>query len=323
MIVVTGAAGFIGSCVVARLNSQGRTDLILVDHYEDAHDPKRKNLDGKKYAQFFEKQDFLNVLLNDHVSFPVSHIIHMGACSSTVLEDAEYFDKNNFQYSRAVAQWALKHNARLIYASSAATYGDGSHGYHDDADSIRGCRPLNLYGQSKQKFDEWILDQGFWDKVVGLKFFNVFGPNEYHKDDMRSVVAKAYERVLREGRIALFKSYKKEYADGEQKRDFIYVKDAVDIVMYFFDHPEVNGIFNVGTGQARTWNDLAHAFFTAIGKNAVIEYIEMPEVLRGRYQYFTEADVRNLRRMGYTRSFTNLEDAIADYVGYLKDHSYL
>jgi ADP-L-glycero-D-manno-heptose 6-epimerase len=323
VIVVTGAAGFIGSCVVAKLNERGRQDLILVDHYDNDEDPKKANLKGKKYQCYFDKKDFLDIVRRDALEERVECVLHIGACSSTTLQDAKYFKENNFEYSCFVAEWALKHSARFIYASSAATYGSGEQGYKDDDASVRACKPLNLYGESKQKFDAWILDRGWQDKAVGLKFFNVFGPNEYHKGEMRSVIAKAYDRVIREGKMGLFKSYVKEYGHGEQKRDFIYVKDVVDIVMFFVDHPAINGIFNVGTGQARTWNDLARSVFAAVGREPQIEYIEMPEVLRDKYQNFTQADVSKLRMAGYVIPFTSLESAVKDYAGYLAAHRYL
>lgn len=322
MIVVTGAAGFIGSCIVAKLNEAGRQDLILVDHYDGEEDTKRANLNGKKFQKYLDKEEFLGLIRTDRLDPKVDSVLHIGACSSTTLQDAQYFQKNNFEYSCHVAEWSLKHKARLIYASSAATYGNGAQGYHDDDASTRLCKPLNLYGESKQKFDQWILDRGWQTKVVGLKFFNVFGPNEYHKGDMRSVIAKAYEQVLKEGKMMLFKSYRKDYADGEQKRDFIFVKDVADVVMYFLKHPQINGIFNVGTGQARTWNDVAGALFAAVGKKVNIQYIDMPVTLRNQYQYFTQADMTKLRQSGYTQSFTKLEDAVKDYVGYLRDRRF-
>lgn len=318
MIVITGAAGFIGSCIVAKLNDRGLEDLILVDHLHDGL--KEKNLEHKRYLRYYDKRDFLGRVKQNQLDASLKCIIHMGACSSTTLQDERYFLENNYAYTRTLARWALDHRVRFIYASSAATYGDGSAGYKDDEETIRRCSPLNLYGQSKQKFDQWVLDEGAIDKVAGLKFFNVFGPNEYHKGDMRSIVAKAYQRVVEEGAMSLFKSYTAEYGDGEQKRDFIYVKDVVDIVLFFMDHPRINGIFNVGTGEARTWNDLARALFAAAGKLPRIEYIEMPEVLRPRYQYFTQADMTKLRNAGYTKPFTKLEDAVADYVRYLAGH---
>jgi len=321
MIVVTGAAGFIGSCIVARLNEFGREDLIVVDHMDNAL--KEANLAKKKFVKFYSKKDFLRAVQENQLEENIECVIHMGACSSTTLLDADYFRENNLEYTRILAQWAIAHNVRFIYASSAATYGDGEQGYKDDEATIRKCKPLNLYGQSKQDLDQWVLDNGHIDKVVGLKFFNVFGPNEYHKKDMRSVVAKAYQRVVDEGKMGLFKSYNNAYGDGEQKRDFIYVKDAVDVVIFFFKNSTVSGIFNVGTGKARTWNDLAYALFKAVGKEPHIDYIDMPDGLKERYQYYTEADMSKLKNSGYTKKFTKLEDAVSDYVGYLKEHRYL
>jgi len=321
MIVVTGAAGFIGSCIVAKLNERGAGDLILVDHLHDGL--KEKNLEHKKYTQYYDKKDFLERVVQKRLKPDIECMIHMGACSSTTLQDKQYFEENNYQYTRTLAQWALNHGVRFIYASSAATYGDGSAGYCDDDETIRRCSPLNFYGESKQKFDRWVLDKGLIDQMAGLKFFNVFGPNEYHKGDMRSVVAKAYQRVAEEGEMSLFKSYNEQYNDGEQKRDFIYVKDAVDIVLFFVDNPDINGIFNVGTGEARTWNDLAESLFAATGRTSNIDYIEMPEVLKSRYQYFTQADMTKLRKAGYTEPFTRLEDAVGDYVRYLSDRRYM
>ena len=317
MIVVTGAAGFIGSCLAAELNSRGRYDLIVVDHLSGEDDPQKKNLAGKRYHRYYDKAEYLKLLKRDQFDFDVECILHMGACSSTTLQDADYFEKNNFEYTCVVAQWALKNKARLIYASSAATYGNGELGYSDDESLVPRLKPLNLYGESKQKFDEWVLERGFQSQMTGLKFFNVFGPNEYHKGDMKSVVSKAYERVVSEGKMSLFKSYDPQYKDGEQMRDFIYVKDAVDAVMFFMENPSVNGIFNLGTGRARTWNDLALALFAAVGRAPNIEYMEMPEALRGRYQYYTQAVMTKLREAGYTKAFTSLEDAVKDYCGYL------
>ncbi|MBF0619957.1 MAG: ADP-glyceromanno-heptose 6-epimerase [Candidatus Omnitrophica bacterium] len=322
MIVVTGGAGFIGSCMVAHLNAMGRTDIIIVDDMlpEDA---KKRNISARKYAAYYDKEAFLQLALQDKVPGDISHVIHMGACSSTTGTDRAYYMKNNFEYSCHMARWAFGKKARFIYASSAATYGDGERGYSDSVESIRHCKPLNLYGESKQLFDEWILENNFYDKVVGLKFFNVFGPNEYHKGDMKSVIAKAYGNVAGEGKMVLFKSHRPDYADGEQKRDFIYVNDVLSVMQFFCDHPEANGIYNVGTGEARSWNDLARALFAAVGKAPEIRYVDMPEHLRARYQYFTQADMSRLRAAGYTKPFMPLERAIKDYAEFLKNNSCL
>jgi len=317
VVIITGAAGFIGSCIVSKLNERGDEGLILVDHLDD--DLKKRNLEGKKYKDYFDKKEFLQRVKNNKIEGDAKALIHMGACSSTMLQDEQYYMENNYEYTKSLTEWAIKGNVRFIYASSAATYGDGAAGYMDDEETIRKCRPLNFYGESKQKFDLWALNKGLFDSITGLKFFNVYGPNEYHKGDMKSVVAKAYRRVMDEGKMALFKSYKPGYKDGEQKRDFIYVKDAVDIVLYFLDHPKINGLFNVGTGKARTWNDLARALFEAVGKRPEIEYIEMPETIRPRYQYFTQADMAKLKNVGYNKPFTKLEEAVKDYTSYLAE----
>ncbi len=321
MIIITGAAGFIGSCVLAFFNRQGVRDVLAVDHLN--HPLKEANLAGKHYERYFEKDVFLKLLCRDDLPEDVETVIHMGACSSTTLQDEMYYRENNFEYSRYIARWCLKHDVPLIYASSAATYGDGSAGYSDDNETTRRLSPLNLYGRSKHDFDLWVLDERLDREFVGLKFFNVYGPNEYHKGEMRSVVCKAYPDAAHKGRMRLFQSCHADYDDGEQKRDFIYVKDAVDIVFYFHAQRNVKGIYNVGTGKARSWNDVAKALFSALDKPAVIEYIPMPEHLKGRYQYFTQAQMGKLRSAGYGKAFTELEDGIADYAGFLKDNRHL
>ena len=321
MIIITGGAGFIGSCIVSKFNQRGKTKLAIVDCLD--HELKKKNIEKKKYSKYYDKKEFISLIRKDKLKEDVEAIFHLGACSSTTLQDAPYFEENNFQYTLDLAQWALSKNVRFIYASSAATYGDGLQGYQDDHSRLHELKPLNLYGMSKHKFDLQALKEGWLEKIAGLKYFNVFGPNEYHKEDMRSVVAKAYQRVTEEGVMTLFKSYRNDYKDGEQKRDFIYVKDAVEATVLFYDNPKANGIFNVGTGQARMWNDLARSLFTAVGKRPNIQYIEMPEILRDKYQYFTQADVGKLKAAGYLKPFTKLEDAVFDYVKYLKGHKFL
>jgi ADP-L-glycero-D-manno-heptose 6-epimerase len=320
-VIVTGGAGFIGSCLIHKLNSAGITNIIVVDHLDDSL--KWKNLVGKSIEDYIAKEKFLDALESAKLKSPFDFIIHMGACSSTTETNGEYLMENNYLYSKRLAKWALARKVPFLYASSAATYGDGSLGYSDDDQVSLGLKPLNLYGYSKQLFDLWLIKNGLTAQVTGFKFFNVFGPNEYHKDNMRSVIAKVFDGVSRGERMRLFRSYVKEYPDGEQKRDFIYVKDAVDIVYYFMEHPDKHGIFNVGTGNARSWNDLARGLFAALGKPEQIEYIDMPGQIRDKYQYFTQADLSKLTKAGYTRKFYPLEEAIADYSGYLKNQSYL
>jgi len=321
MVIITGAAGFIGSCLLWKLNEEGISDLILVD--EELTPEKKPNIEGKKYKDFIEKDKFLSLVSSGKIGKKLDAIFHLGACSSTTVTDEAYFKKNNVEYSQKLAEYALKNNARFIYASSAATYGDGENGYSDEDEMTYKLKPLNAYGRSKQEFDLWVLKKGIGDKVVGLKYFNVFGPNEYHKNDMRSVIAKSFDEVVKTKKMRLFKSHKKEYKDGEQKRDFIYVKDAVDATYYFLEARGKNGIYNIGTGTARTWNDLAFALFKALGIPPKIEYFDMPEKLRNKYQYFTRADTAKLRHAGYKKDFMSLEGAIKEYAGFLKEKRYL
>jgi ADP-L-glycero-D-manno-heptose 6-epimerase len=238
----------------------------------------------------------------------------MGACSSTTERDADFLMENNFHYTCRLADWAIEHGVRFIYASSAATYGDGAQGFSDNDETSPLLRPINMYGYSKQLFDLKVLRERIADRVAGIKFFNVFGPNEYHKDDMTSVIFKAFHQIRETGMVRLFKSYKPEYPDGGQKRDFVYVKDCVDVLWWLLNHKEANGIFNLGTGKARTWNDLIRAVFAALGLPPQIEYIEMPEAIRGQYQYFTEAKMEKLCAAGCLTAFRPLEEATADYV---------
>ena len=322
MVIVTGGAGFIGSAIIAALNNRGITDVLVVD--ELACDEKWKNLRNLSFADYVEKGDFLEMVLANKISPPAKAIFHMGACSSTTETNASYLLRNNYEYSKLLAQWAADTNVRFIYASSAATYGDGSEGFGDDEEKIDRLRPMNMYGFSKQLFDLWARRNGLLKKIVGLKYFNVFGPNEYHKADMRSFILKAFEQIPAAGKVRLFKSHNPKYADGEYVRDFIYIKDAVDMTLFFLDNPQTGGLFNIGTGIARSWNDLVKATFAAIGKKPNIEYVEMPESIRSQYQYFTQADISKLRRAGYKKQTTTLEDAIKDYVcNYLQKDGYL
>ena len=312
MIVVTGGAGFIGSAIVWKLNQRNKTNFIIVD--ELGQDEKWKNLVGLKYNEFVNKHEFIEQILDDIVPYNIDAIIHMGANSSTTEKDADHLMDNNYHYTQELAKYCLEKNIRFIYASSAATYGDGSLGFNDDESKIETLRPLNMYGYSKQLFDLWAKRTGALEKIVGIKYFNVYGPNEYHKADMRSVVHKAFEQVRDTGKVRLFKSLNPKYKDGEQMRDFVYVKDAVDMTLYFLDHSEKNGLYNVGAGKARTWNDLVKALFDAVGKPVNIEYIDLPQHLAEKYQYFTEADLTKIRTAGYTNQTISLEDGVLDYV---------
>lgn len=320
MIVLTGGAGFIGNCFLWKLNQEGIEDILVVDQLGSSE--KWKNLLGKRFRDYLQKDTFLALVEENKLPKP-THVIHMGACSSTTNTDADYYVENNYEYSKKIASWALANKAAFIYASSAATYGDGSFGYSDGIENTKRLKPLNMYGYSKQLFDLWAMKNGLLDRVTGIKFFNVFGPNEYHKGDMRSVVCKAFPKLRDEGKISLFRSYDPEYADGGQKRDFIYIKDAVEVLYFFFKYPGKTGIFNLGTGEARSWNDLASAMFKAMGKRPDIEYVDMPGNLIPKYQYFTEAEMGKLREAGCDHKFMPLEDSVKDYIGYLKEDRYL
>ena len=310
--IVTGGAGLIGSNVARILNARGDSDILVVDHLRgDAL--KRRNLDSVQHSAYMERDEFREALRAGHVEVP-RVVYHLGACSSTTETDEDFLDDNNTAYTRELCEWCLAHGVRFVYASSAATYGDGSRGYSDDEAGIPELRPLNLYGWSKQKFDLWSLSTGASKHIAGLKYFNVFGPGEDHKGDMRSVVAKQYATVRDEGRIALFKSDRPDCADGCQDRDFVYVKDAAAVTVWLGEHPDVCGIFNCGTGHARTWLDLARALFAAVGREPLVDFVEMPAKLKGKYQYHTEARMEKLRAAGCDVPFRPLEDAVADYV---------
>jgi ADP-L-glycero-D-manno-heptose 6-epimerase len=325
MIIVTGGAGFIGSAIVAGLNKRGISDIIIVDRL--GSDQRWKNLVNLQFADYIDKEEFLDMVAEDVVGFSVEAVFHLGACSSTTETDVSFLMENNYEYTKLLAQWSVDESIRFIYASSAATYGDPGapgQGFVDDEDKVEALKPLNPYGYSKQLFDLWAKRNGLLNKIVGLKYFNVFGPNEYHKADMRSFVLKAFEQINTTGKVRLFKSHLPDYKDGEQKRDFLYIKDAVDMTLFFLDNPETSGIYNLGAGSARTWNDLAKAVFAAMGKSPNIEYIDMPDSVRNQYQYFTEADISKLRSAGYNSSITSLEQAVKDYVtNYLTRGEYL
>ncbi|MFC1566274.1 ADP-glyceromanno-heptose 6-epimerase [bacterium] len=309
MIVVTGGAGLIGSAIVWELNNRGIDDIIVVDHLGDSE--KWKNLVNRKFADYYEKGEFLEKLLKGDFK-KIDTIFHMGACSNTQEYDATYLIENNFEYTKKLAEYSVKNNIRFIYASSAATYGDGSLGYSDS--SIDNLKPLNMYGYSKHLFDLWAQKKGYLDKIVGLKYFNVYGPNEYHKGDMRSLVNKAYCQIKETGKLKLFKSYKSEYKYGEQMRDFLYVKDAVKMTVSFMSKKNVSGIFNIGSGRANTWNKLAECIFKAMDMKPKIEYVDMPDYLKEKYQYHTKADTSKIQEAECTGDLFTLENAVADYV---------
>ncbi len=310
-IIITGAAGFIGRNTVAALNARGVTDLVLVDQL--GTDDKWANLRGLEFEDLLAPAAFLALAESGRAPAPEA-VIHLGACSATTERDADFLLENNYRYTRRLCEWTLGHRARFVYASSAATYGDGAQGYSDDDARLPALRPLNMYGQSKHLFDLWARKHGLLDRIVGLKYFNVYGPFEDHKRDMRSLVHKAYGQILARGWIELFESDRPDYAHGEQKRDFIYVRDAVDVTLHFTGNRATSGLFNCGTGQARTWLDLARALFAAMDRKPDIRFIPMPAVLRGKYQYFTQAETTKLRAAGYTAPFTSLEDGVRDYV---------
>ena len=310
-IIVTGGAGFIGSNVVRALNGRGEEDILVVDDLN--HPLKERNLASLRYAEYLDKRELRPAIASGRYA-EAEAVVHLGACSSTTERDEAYLDDNNTAYTDFIAKWCIDGGRRLVYASSAATYGAGECGYSDDVALIPRLKPLNLYGLSKQKFDLIAIERGYLDKIAGLKFFNVFGPGEGHKGTMRSMICKSYSQILETGRIGLFKSYRPEYPDGGQVRDFVYVKDVVAQILFFLDDPSKNGIFNCGTGHARSWVDLATAVFRAMGREPAIDFIEMPEELRSQYQYFTEADMAKTRAAGFKRPFMALEDAVEDYV---------
>jgi ADP-L-glycero-D-manno-heptose 6-epimerase len=310
-VLVTGGAGFIGSALVWALNRRGCDQVVVCDILGTTE--KWRNLTPLRFADYVEAADLLPRLQSGALG-KFDLVLHMGACSATTEKDATYLAKNNYEFTKDLAHWALANKVRFVYASSAATYGDGSAGMEDDESKLDTLRPLNIYGYSKHLFDLHARRAGILNKLVGLKFFNVYGPNEDHKGDMRSLVHKSFAQVQGKGVIQLFKSYRDDYQDGEQKRDFLYVKDCVAMTLHLAATPRACGLFNIGSGQARTWVDLSHAVFSALKKKPVIKFIEMPETIRDKYQYFTQANLLRLRGAGYAAPVTSLENAVRDYV---------
>jgi ADP-L-glycero-D-manno-heptose 6-epimerase len=312
MIIVTGAAGFIGSAFVGKLNSEGVRDILVVDNL--ASTSKWKNLVKKSFREYLHKDQFLSMLKSDNLPSSVDAIVHLGACSATTESNMDYLMVNNVKYTQTLAEFAIARDIRFVYASSAATYGDGDSGYDDTLDNIEQLQPLNGYGYSKHLFDLWAKRLGLFNKIVGLKFFNVYGPNEYYKGEMASVVWKAFNTIRDTGAFSLFKSHRPDYKDGEQKRDFVYVKDCCDVMWWLLNNPKANGLLNLGSGKARTWNDLVTSVFTAMNKPVNIQYVDMPPKLINQYQYFTEAPIERLIAAGYNQKLHQLEEGIHDYV---------
>jgi ADP-L-glycero-D-manno-heptose 6-epimerase len=311
MIIITGAAGFIGSNMVSKLNSEGINDIAIVDDFTS--EIKNRNLSNKTFRDQIDRNKFFEWLDRNHIN--IQFIAHIGARTDTAESDKNVFDRLNLEYSKRVWDCCVKYNIPLIYASSAATYGLGENGFSDDHKLIEKLKPLNLYGESKNEFDKWVLRQKtsppYW---AGLKFFNVYGPNEYHKGRMASVIYHAWCQVIKTGKIKLFRSHNPEYRDGEQKRDFIYVKDVLDVIYFLMNSRKYQGIYNLGTGRARTFLELAGNIFKSTGRTENIEFIDTPEDIRDRYQYFTRAEMEKLKLAGYSREFTDIEAGINEYI---------
>jgi ADP-L-glycero-D-manno-heptose 6-epimerase len=321
MIVVTGSAGFIGSCMVAKLNHEGYNDIVLVDDFTKTE--KAPNYQGKKYSQLVDRKDFIKWMGENHHF--IQMVIHMGARTDTTEFDYEVLKKLNLEYTQSVFNACVEYGIGLIYASSAATYGLGELGYLDNHELPYQLKPLNAYGVSKNEFDKWLLQQPrkpyFW---AGLKFFNVYGPNEYHKGRMASVILHSYEQIKKTGGMKLFRSHNPKFKDGEQLRDFVYVKDVVDVIFFLMQQRKDSGIYNLGTGKARSFLDLTRNTFKAMGVAENISFIDTPVDIRDKYQYFTEANMAKLISIGYTKPFTSLEDGVKDYVqNYLMKGAYL
>jgi ADP-L-glycero-D-manno-heptose 6-epimerase len=316
-ILITGGAGFIGSALVWELNRRGCENIVVCDRLST--DEKWKNLVPLKFADYIDGNDLLQAVQHAPAKLGrFDHVLHLGACSATTERDADFLMRNNYEFTKQLCQWSLANQTRFVYASSAATYGDGAHSMDDQMPDIHALRPLNMYGYSKHLFDLHAKREGWLPSIVGLKYFNVYGPNEDHKADMRSLVHKACGQILATGKVQLFKSHRPDYKDGEQMRDFLYVKDAIRMTLHLAETPSAGGLFNLGSGKAHTWVELATAIFTALGKQPNIEFIDMPEHLQSKYQYYTCADIAKLRASGFTQEITALTEAVRDYVqGYL------
>ncbi len=316
-VLVTGGAGFIGSALVWELNRRGYENIIVSDRL--CSDEKWKNLVPLRFHDYIDGSDLEQRVRTSPESLGKFDVIfHLGACSATTEKDADYLMRNNYEFTKTLAEWALTKSTRFVYASSAATYGDGALGMDDQMSDLHRLRPLNMYGYSKHLFDLHAARTGMLRRIVGMKYFNVYGPNEDHKADMRSVVHKAYGQILLTGKVQLFKSHRPDFKDGEQMRDFLYVKDAIQMTIHLASEPLVSGLYNLGSGQAHTWVQLARAIFAALGQQPNIEFVEMPEHLKSKYQYFTCADIAKLLQSGYQQPLFALADAVRDYVqGYL------
>ena len=321
MIVVTGAAGLIGSAVVRNLNKEGKTNLLLVDHLGTSE--KWFNLRSLEFSKYMEKNEFLALIEQELKGEKttdlenIEAIIHLGAQSSTTEKNVSYLIENNYRYSIQLAELASLKKIRMVYASSAATYGDGNQGFDDEIKDLEKLRPLNAYGYSKHLFDLWLLKKKFLPNFAGIKYFNVFGPNEYHKENMRSLVLKAYEQIQKTGKLALFKSYHQDYEDGKQKRDFLYVEDAAKMTVHLsIKNQKATGIFNAGSGIACTWLDLAHAIFNSMNKKMKIQFVDMPKDIRLKYQYYTCAPIQRLKETGFQEKLYSLEEGVNDYISY-------
>ncbi len=321
MIVITGAAGFIASCLIAKLNENNITDLILVDDF--SFEKKTKNFETKKFLKKIERLDFLNWFKENYSQ--VNYVLHIGARTDTTEKNQSVLNELNLNYTKTIWSICTTNNIPLMYASSAATYGLGENGYDDDETKIDLLKPLNLYGESKNDFDKWAIKQNAQpNKWHGLKFFNVYGPNEYHKGRMASVIFHSFNQIKENNKIKLFRSHNPNYKDGGQLRDFVYVKDVVNVIWYLINTNVKNGIYNLGSGKARSFNDLAIATFKTLNKQPIIEFIDTPLDIRDKYQYFTEANMSKLINTGYSQKFTSLEDGVHDYItNYLNKNSIL